>query len=385
MHELSCPSCNAPSQYDLKDHILMCPFCSVSFRLNMENGKKEIYSDHYIVPNACDTRQIKNIMYEWLKRLHHQADSVDKEYYITDINGYSIPYWIISLEAHTMWKGLVRKPKGLMEYNIASNSIQETGQFRRNYRWAVSARSNICERWGMTLLHEPKEQLDVTWDGFPLDSTLSRGRIEMNLGVKKSKDSENEELSAYDVREFFEFKYANGLPILTIQVSDEEALRRTRSHVLEYHHKLARISVDVLIDHRTELEIAGIQLIHLPFWHGRYIYQPRSLLKHFHTPKEKNVILEGYSGGILKGELAIVKKDKLWVNAIICASLSLFSFILGILWHGAFMLIAAFLLIVAFASGYMAMQKAAPRNRLDRTTFIQEGSTATAAKTEKTS
>ena len=378
MHELTCPSCNAPSQYDLKDYMLMCPFCSVTFRISMENGKKEIYSDHYIVPNACDSRQIKNIIYEWIRRLHHQAENIDKEYYITDIHGYSIPFWIISLEAHTMWKGLVKKSKNLSDPNMSSNSIQESGQFRRNYRWAVSARTNICENWGMTGLHEAKEQLDVSWDGFPLDSTFSRGRIDLNLGVKTSKDSDDE-LSAYDVREFFEFKYANGLPILTIQTSDEEALRRSKSHVLEYHHKLARLNVDVMIDHRTELEIAGIQLIHLPFWHGRYMYQPKSVLKHFHKPKEKNVILEGYAGGILKGEIAIVKKDKLWINAIVCCMAAFLFFILGSAWHSAFIIIAIFLLIVAFASGYVATQKMNVRNRLERTTFIKQGIPAQAA------
>ena len=46
VHELACPSCNAPSQYDLKDYLMMCPFCSITFKISMETGKKEIYSDH---------------------------------------------------------------------------------------------------------------------------------------------------------------------------------------------------------------------------------------------------------------------------------------------------------------------------------------------------
>ena len=383
MHELTCPSCNAPSQYDLRDYMLMCPFCSVSFRFHMESGKKDIYSEHYIVPNACDSRQIQNIVYEWLRRLHHQIESVDKEYYLTDINGYSVPYWVISLEAHTMWKGLVRKSRNLLDQHAISNSIQETGQFRRNYRWAVSARSNLCENWGMTRLHEPKEPLEVVWDGFPLDSTFSRGRIDMNLGVKTSRENQDDELSAYDAREFFEFKYANGLPILNIQVSDEEALQRTKNHVLEYHCKLARLNVDILINHRTELEVAGIQLVHLPLWYGRYIYQPGGMLRHFHQPKEKNVILDGYAGGVLKGELAIVKRDKLWINTIVCCVASLFMAILGGVWHGAFMLVALFLMVVAIISGYMATRKLSASNRIDQRAFGKQGPAPFAAAEQK--
>ena len=357
MHELSCPSCNAPTQYDLKDYMMMCPFCSVTFKVSMQTGKKEVYPDHYIIPNACDQRQVKAIFTEWIKRLHHQAENVDSEYFITEINGFSIPHWIISLEAHTMWKGLVKRQKAATDYGLGAAYISEDGVFRRNYRWAISARKNICENWGLTRLHEPKEQIIVDWDGFPLDSTFSRGRIDPSLGVKTSKSNNDEELSPYDVREFFEFKYSNGLPILSIQIPEDEALRRAKTHVSNYHHGIAGSNVDILIDCRHELEIAGIQLIHLPIWHARYLYQPKSILKHFHGSKERNVILEGYAGGILKGEMSIVKQDKLKINAIVCGIASIGLFVLGAAWHSAFFVVGVFAVIVAVISALMASGK----------------------------
>lgn len=377
MHELACPSCNAPSQYDLKDYLLMCPFCSITFKLEKETGKKEIYSDHYIIPNSIDSRQVKSLVIEWLRRLHHSPESVDKEYFVTDITGFSIPFWVVSLEAHTMWKGLIRRHKAMDAISGANNFITESGQFRRNYRWTISARLNICEKWGMTRLHEPKEQVDVDWDGFPLDSTLSRGRIDPNLGIKTSKN-EDDELSAYDVREFFEFKYANGLPILTIQVSENEALRRAKIHTTNYQYQLAKNNLDLLVDIKTELEVAGIQLIHIPFWHAKYLYRPKSSLKHFHKSKEKNVILEGYSGGVLKGEIAIVQKDKLMINAIICSIFTFFFFILGAAWHNSFLIIGIFCLVIAVISGYLASTRSERQsNRLQRTTFIKKGQEVT--------
>lgn len=373
MHELACPSCNAPSQYDLRDHLLMCPFCSATFRLDKENGRKEVYSDHYIIPNACDSRQIKSIIMEWLKRIHHNAAQVEKEYFVTDIHGYSIPYWIISLEAHTYWKGLVKRSQRSLNDSVPGGGyINESGQFRRNYRWAVTARSNIFENWGLTRLHEPKEYINVDWDGFPLDSTFSRGRIDPNLGVKTTRE-QDEELSAYDIREYFEFKFSNGLPILTIQVPEEEALRRAQSHVELYHYEIAKSYVDLLIDTRTELEIAGIQLIHLPFWHARYIYRPRSLLKHFKQTNEKNLIIEGYAGGILKSELALVQKDKLWINSIVTAVASIILFFMGILWHSAFVLIAIFTLGVSFISGYKAATQKSSLHKDDNSGFFTSG------------
>lgn len=201
--------------------------------------------------------------------------------------------------------------------------------------------------------HDPvaraKEAIKVDWDGFPLDSTFSRGQLQEAKSDK----------SAYDSREFFEFKFANGLAICGVQVNDEEALRRARLHVEQYHLELAKLNVDYLTDFRTEIEVAGIQLIHLPFWQATYVYRPRTTLRHFYRPKEKHVIMEGYNNGVLSGELPIRHKDKMWVNAIICGIATLLFFLLGVLWHPAFLLVAVFGLLVTGGSAYVASVRAA--------------------------
>jgi hypothetical protein len=301
---------------------------------------------------------VKDLVVEWLKRIHHSAHSVNKEYSVTGIFGASIPFWVVSMEAHTYWKGLVKRqvnPK--MELSGGSSYLAETGNFRRSYRWCVSARKNICEHWGMTNLHEPQEPVSVSWDGFPLDSTFSRGRLDEKSGTRELSNGDTVDVPAYDVREYFEFKYANGLPIHAIQVDEEEALRRAKSHIQEYHLKLARLHCDILIDHRTELEIAGIQLFHLPFWYSRYVYRPRNILRHFQSPREKNVIIDGYSNGILKGELAIARQDKLWINSIITGIVSFILFFFGLIWHPSFLLISIVFLAISLTSGYLSFAR----------------------------
>lgn len=345
MHELNCPTCNTPSQYDFKNYLLVCSFCSATFRFQLDTGEKEVYNDHYIIPTTIDAASVKNLVQEWLKRMHHQPGAISREYFITDIQGVSIPFWVISLEAHTLWKGLVRKHGKSLEGTNAKNFIEERGNFFRSYRWCVSSRKNIFEYWGVDKLHVPKENIRVDWDGFPLDSTFSRGRITEPKGLERS---------AYDVKEFFEYKFSNGLPILDVETSDEEALRRARLHVDRYHFELAKLNVDSLLDYETIFEIAGIQLIHLPFWQATYIYSPDNFLRHIQAPKERNLVFEGYSSGVLKGELAIVRQDKLQINAIICLALSLFLMFLGIIWHPAFFLVSIFTLGVAGVSYYIS-------------------------------
>ena len=349
MHELACPSCGSPSQYDFRDYLLMCPFCSSSFHFDLQTGQKDVYQDHYIIPNGVDAQAIKDLVHEWLSRMHHRPGATDKEFYVVDIKGVSIPYWVISLEGHTVWKGLVRRRfKNRLESTPGAEYLVEKGQFRRSYRWAVSGRHNICESWGMTRLHEPKEELEVEWDGFPLDSTMSRGRL---------METDNRTINSYDQREFFEFKYANGLPIMGVQVDEEEALRRAKSHVNLYHYKLAKLNVDYLIDQRTELEIAGIQLIHLPFWKASYVYQPKNILRHLYTPKEKHLIIDGYGQGVLKGELAIIHRDKVLVNAIVCAIAAITFFLFGFAWHPAFYFVAVFAIVIGLISTLIAIAR----------------------------
>jgi hypothetical protein len=380
MHELACPSCNATSKFDLRENLFLCPFCSATFSVSKETGQKEIFGEHFIVPNTTDSRQIKDLTLEWLKRLHHSKASVEQEFSVSDIAGFSVPYWIISLEAHTSWKGLIEKRHSStspQEGPFNKNHIMETGQFHRSYRWCISARENICEHWGMARLHEPNEKIHVDWDGFPLDSTFSRGRLDPVSGTKENAQGKRVDVSAYNVKEYFDFKFANGLPILNIEVDEEEAMRRAQNQVLRYHHELVKTFNDLTIDCRTELEIAGLQLIHLPFWFAKYYYQPKSFLKHLQKPKERNLILDGFATGVLKGELPVLRKDKLMVNAIVCAVTSIFMFILGLGWHPAFFIVAVFCLIVAAVSASVANKKE-PEERDDdpeKTTPLQPSET----------
>ena len=279
---------------------------------------------------------------------------MEKEFVVLDIRGVSVPFWVVSLEIHSNWKGIVQRQRRSLDHKMGAEYLTESGTFRRSYRWAINARNNICETWGLPRMHEPKEPVQVVWDGFPMDSTFSRGRM--------TPEAENEK-SAYESREFFEFKYANGLPILGVQVGEDEALRRARTHVEWYHYNLAQMHADYLLDCRHEVDIAGVQLIHLPFWSASYVYRPANALKHFYRPQEKSVIIEGIRAGVLRGELGVIHRDKVQVNAIVTGGISIFFFLLGAVWSPTFFLVSLFFGVVSGLSAYIAMIKLEERKR----------------------
>ena len=72
MHELNCPSCNAAASYETTDYVHMCPVCSTSFVVRYDQGIKEVFNDHFIVPNQAEPSKVKDTMIEWLRRLHHK-------------------------------------------------------------------------------------------------------------------------------------------------------------------------------------------------------------------------------------------------------------------------------------------------------------------------
>lgn len=350
MHELTCPHCTSASYFDLNDYLLMCHYCSATFRLHRENNRKEIFNDHYIVPNYVDALKIKENMYEWLRRMHHIPQNVEKEFFVTDIKGSSLPYWVVSLEVHTVWRGNVERKNARIDNSNKSRFLVESGQFRKSYRWAISARKNICENWGIQRLHEPGEGVEVNWDGFPLDSTFSRGRLQSPQDVK-------EERLAYDRREYFEFKYSNGLSISGIQIAEDEAIRRAKMHLELYHHAIASKQCDFVVDVRSEIDIAGIQLVHLPFWFVTYIHRPLGVMRHVYKPKEHHAVFEGVNAGIIRGEVPVKNRDKLWINAGVCAGASVVAFLIGTVWHPVFFLICLFFATVSAISCFVAVNK----------------------------
>lgn len=370
MHELACPSCNTSSLFNISDYLIMCPLCNATFHLDAGTGKKTIFGDHYIIPNRLDSGATKDVTVEWLKRLHHQPGRVEAENFIVDVRGVSVPLWITSVEAHTAWKGLVRKHNktGMV---TSRDFLSEEGQFRRSYRWAVNARTNICELWGMARMHQPAEDVTVDWDGFPFDSTMTRGKIH-ETPIREDGELVKEGLEG---RHFFEFKLANGLPILGVQVSEQEAMRRAKDHVLRYHFAIAKQYTDYPIDSKTELEVVGVQLVHVPMWQVHYVHRPRSFYRHFYEPKEKKVLIDGSGKSILMGELAFNHYDKMQVNSAVCFFAAVLMFVLGTFWHPAFYLVSLFTLIVAGTSYYLHLtSKEKNKNKQIQDLFINKES-----------
>ncbi len=345
MFEVSCASCQASFDYNQEDYVHLCPFCSAGFVIDPEEGAKDLIGDHYIVPTNLHSDQIKNIFYEWIGKRYHRPDKVKSEFDVLGYYGVMLPFWVISLEAHTFWSGHSAKEKNYpgQSQELASKFIKDEGRFSRRYRWAILARKSPKEHWGLERLHKPKESVMIDWDGFPLDETM---------GVQ---DEGHKPI--YEAKQNFKFEYTGNLTLAGIQVRESHAILRARDQITEYHRRISKSKVGTLYEHRTEVEVIGIHVVHIPFWVLRYSFTPKSIFRLFTTARERRILVQGYTKAVLDAELPLSPNDKVLTNLIVCGLLAFVSLTLAVFFNPLFFIIFITLTLVAAFSAWKILKK----------------------------
>ena len=156
----------------------------------------------------------------------------------------------------------------------------------------------------------------------------------------------------YDAKQPFNFDHANGLPVAGIQIKENKAIVRSRDQVNEYHRRLAKLKVGTLYEHRTEIEVVGIQVIHVPFWFVRYAFVPRSAFRFFTTVRERRLVIGGYTSQILEAEMPLSSSDKVMTNLIVCSGSAIFCLALAVLYNSLFFLVFLFFVLVCVFSAW---------------------------------
>ena len=345
MYEVSCASCQTSFEYNIEDYIHLCPFCSAGFIIDTEEGSKDLIGDHYIVPSRLHSDQIQKIFVDWIGERYHRPDKIKNEFNVLGYYGVMLPYWIISLEAHTYWSGHSAKEKIYpgQSHELAARFVKEEGRFSRRYRWAILARKSPKEHWGLERLHKPKEAIIPDWDGFPLDETM---------GIADEGDP-----PIYDAKMAFKFEHTGNLTLAGIQVRESQAIMRARDQIMEYHRRIAKTKIGSLYEHRTEVEVIGIHVVHIPFWLLRYSFTPKSFFRLFTTARERRILVQGYTKAVLDAELPLSASDKVLTNLVLCGALAFICLILTLFFNFMFFFLFLLFVLIATISGWKILKK----------------------------
>jgi hypothetical protein len=161
---------------------------------------------------------------------------------ITEKNLVYLPFWVVSVEATTKYKGIFER---------ISPPIVKEGQIQKEYNWLVLAR----EAAGF-----PTREYDV-----PL-----AGKI------------------PYDFRKIEGFA-----KLLNSEMDRDEALEIAKQQIEAHHRFLLQQDIDKIVEATTSVNLKQMVYLHAPIWFIKYQYKGNMY----------QLIIDGATGMALKGDI----------------------------------------------------------------------------------
>jgi hypothetical protein len=238
-NEISCSHCGAPLPVQPGEILITCKYCG--FTSVVETGKAFEF-EHSLILNTVQTGQVFDLVKSWMKTSFIAPKDLSKKSSLTEQNLTYLPFWVVSGEASSHYKGIFER---------IAPPVEKEGDINNHYDWLILARTQASF---------PTRSYHLALEGkIPFEAT----KIDPNAKVL------NSELTAQDASQ---------------QAHDE---------INNLHEYLAKDKVDKVVDIKTDFEISGTYYLHSPLWFLAYEYKG----------KRFQVIMDGASGQIVTGDL----------------------------------------------------------------------------------
>src|SRR4030043_1483851 len=233
---IRCSHCGAPVEFKPGEIIATCKYCG--FTTVVETGQAFNF-EHSILLNKFDEAQIEEPIRNWMRSGFLKPPDLAKKSKITEKNLVYLPFWVVSVEVTTSYKGIFER--------IAPPIVKE-GKIEKEYNWLVLAR----EAAGF-----PTREYDV-----PLEGKIP-----------------------YDFRKIEGF--AKGLHS---EIERDEALELAKQQIEAHHRYLLQQDVDKIIEMSIELDLKQMVYLHAPIWFIKYDYRGESY----------QLLIAGVTGWVVK-------------------------------------------------------------------------------------
>jgi hypothetical protein len=240
---IRCSHCGAPVEFKPGEIITTCKYCG--FTTVIETGQAFNF-EHSLLLNNYGAAQIENLIRDWMRSGFLKPGDLAKKSKITESNLVYLPFWVVSAEATTKYKGVFER---------ISPPIVKEGQIQKEYNWLVLAR----EAAGF-----PTREFDV-----PL-----AGKI------------------PYDFRKIEGFA-----KVLNSEMTKDEALELAKQEIEVHHRFLLQQDIDKIIEASTTINLKQMVYLHAPIWFIRYEYKGNNY----------QLIIDGSTGNVLKGDIPSTK------------------------------------------------------------------------------
>jgi hypothetical protein len=241
--EIRCSHCGAPVEFKPGEIIATCKYCG--FTTVIETGQAFNF-EHSLLLNNYGAAQIENLIRDWMRSGFLKPGDLAKKSKITESNLVYLPFWVVSAEATTKYKGIFER---------ISPPIVKEGQIQKEYNWLVLAR----EASGF-----PTREFNV-----PL-----AGKI------------------PYDFRKIEGFA-----KVLNSEMTKDEALELAKQEIEVHHRFLLQQDIDKIIEASTTINLKQMVYLHAPIWFIKYEYKGNNY----------QLIIDGSTGNVLKGDIPSTK------------------------------------------------------------------------------
>jgi hypothetical protein len=241
--EIKCSHCGAPVEFKPGEIIATCKYCG--FTTVIETGQAFNF-EHSLLLNNYGAAQIENLIRDWMRSGFLKPGDLAKKSKITESNLVYLPFWVVSAEATTKYKGIFER---------ISPPIVKEGQIQKEYNWLVLAR----EASGF-----PTREFNV-----PL-----AGKI------------------PYDFRKIEGFA-----KLLNSEMTKDEALELAKQEIEVHHRFLLQQDIDKIVEASTTINLKQMVYLHAPIWFIKYEYKGNNY----------QLIIDGSTGNVLKGDIPSTK------------------------------------------------------------------------------
>lgn len=237
--EINCSHCGAPLPVQPGEILVTCNYCG--FTSVIETGKAFEF-EHSLILNTVQPAQVAELLRSWMSSSFIAPKDAAKKSAIADQSLVYLPFWVVSAEARTHYKGLFER---------IAPAVEKEGDIANHYDWLVLARAKT---------DFPTRAYHLSLSGkIPFEAT------------KIDRDAK----------------------VLNSEMSSDEAIQQARGEIENLHEYLSKEKIDRIVDIKTELDVSGSYYLHAPVWFITYDYKT----------SRYQVLLDGASGDVIKGDL----------------------------------------------------------------------------------
>jgi hypothetical protein len=234
-----CSHCSAPVEFKPGELVVTCKYCG--FTTVIQTGQAFNF-EHSLILNNYNLTQMENCIRSWMSSGFMKPGDLAKKSKITENNLVYLPFWVVSTVATTTYKGIFER---------IAPPVTKEGTIEKEYNWLVLARKATVF---------PTREYTV-----PI-----AGKIPYNFQ-----------------------KIEGFAKVLNSETSQDEALELAKQQIEHHHRFLLQKDLDRVIDLSTTLKLNQMLYLHAPAWFTKYEYKG----------KLYQLIIDGSSGGVLKGDI----------------------------------------------------------------------------------